>query len=115
MDHDGDNPGHRPETERNHEDQRKHDVRNGTAELHQATNRKPQPWRRRGIFSGEKIEPKSEDRSGQGTDVTDQDGLAEQRQPFFPAPEPLADIGPDPRAALQRTDAVEVADEISDL
>ena len=76
---------------------------------------KPQPWRRRGIFRGQKIKRKGEDRPGQGADIADQDGLAEQRQPFLPAPEPLADIGPDPRAALQRGNAIEIADEVSDL
>jgi hypothetical protein len=115
VDHDGEHAGHRTKAERNHEYQREHDIGNGTAELHQPLDGETQPGRRRGIFRGQKIKGKREDGPRQRTDITDQDGFAEQRQPFPPAPEPLTDIGPDPGTVFQRKDTIEVTGEVSQI
>ena len=71
--------------------------------------------RRCGIFRGKKIERKPKHGAGQRADIADQDGLAQHPEPFAPAPEPLADVGPDPAAILQRENAIEVAGEVSKI
>src|SRR3981081_208406 len=101
MDRNGHHACHGPKTESDHEDQREHDPRDGPAEFQEAPHREAQPWRRRGIFSGEKVDLEIEKRLEQFPDVTDYDELSEHPQPFPPAPEPFANIGPDPGAVLE--------------
>ena len=59
MDRDGQNAGHRTETEGDDEDQREDDIGNGAAEFQQALDDEAQPGRGRGVFRGEKIEHES--------------------------------------------------------
>ena len=106
---------HRSEPECDHKDQREHNAGNGARELQHAADDETQPWRRRGIFSGKEVKREGKDSSEQGSDIADQNGLAEHPKPFAPAPEPLADVGPDPRAILQSEDAIEIAREVSKI
>ena len=65
--------------------------------------------------AAKKFRQKAPSRAEQRADIGDQQGLAEQPQPFAPAPEPLAEIGPDPLAGVECEDAVEIADEVADI
>jgi len=49
-------------------------------------------------------------------DIADQQGFSPRKpQPILaPAPEPLAHIGPDPRAVLEREDPIEIANEVAE-
>src|SRR6185437_3973220 len=112
MDGERENAGHRTKTEGNDEDQREYDIRHGAAEFQQPLDDKAGPGTRRGIFSGQEIAGKAEHGARQRSDIAYQDGLTEQQRPFFPAPEPIRNTGPDPLSAIQREDAVEIADEM---
>ena len=68
------------------------------------------------VFSAaRKFSAKRQHRARQRADIADQDGLAQIERPFTPAPEPFAEIGPDPVAVLEREDPVEIADEIAEI
>ena len=67
------------------------------------------------FWASEEVQCKGKHRPDQGADIADQNGLAEHPQPFAPAPEPLAEIAPHPRAVFQRQNAVEIADEVSEI
>jgi hypothetical protein len=115
VDRDGENARHRAETEGDDEDQREYDIRNRAAELHEPLDDEAEPQRRRGVFSRHKIQRETQHGAGQRTDIADQNRFAEIERPFAPAPEPFADIGPDPLAVLQREDAIEITDEVAEI
>ncbi|MET4764640.1 hypothetical protein ABH970_005012 [Bradyrhizobium ottawaense] len=87
----------------------------GAGEFEQAPDDEAQPGCGRGVFSREEVQTKCQGRADQRADIGDQQRLAEHLQPFAPAPEPLADIGPDALAVVEREDAVEIADEIAEI
>src|SRR6185295_15821637 len=105
----------RAESEGNDEDQREHDAGNGAGEFQQPPDREAQPRVRRGILRSEEIKGERDDSTDERADIADQNRLAEQLEPFLPAPEPFSKVGPDPRAVVERQDAVEIADEVAEI
>ena len=62
-----------------------------------------------------KFSAEGEDRARQRADIGHQDRLADETQRALEAPEPSGRIGPNPRARVERRQAVEIAEESADL
>ncbi len=104
--------------ERDDKNQGEDEFGNGAAEFEEAARRHPQPFRLDEVLRGDKAPDEGADGAGDRADIGDEQGLAEQRQPFVllgDAPEPFRDVGEDEGAAVEMEQAADIAGEIADI
>src|SRR5262245_24471215 len=83
---------HGSQPERHHEQKRKHDLRDGAAELEESTAHEADGAARLEIGGGKEADQERAYRAEQGPEIRDQQGISEQLEPHIEVPEPLGDV-----------------------
>ena len=108
MDGKGEHSRHRTETERDDEREGKDQIGHRAAELEQPPGCEDRQLALDQIGSGEETEKEPADGPEHGSEIGNDERLADAGAPLAQSPEPLDRIGPDSRARLEFEDAVEV-------
>ena len=111
----GQHTGYGTKPEGNHENQREHNFRHGAGKFETAARDKTRKTGQSHVAACQKAAGKGAQAAHHCADIGDQQCLAHQPQPFFPAPEPFRQIGQDRSTRLEMSQTADIAGQITEM